>query len=423
MRFAFLTAGTRGDTQPYVALASEMVRRGHQAVVTAGEDLAGFIQKAGVDAIPYKGLRVREMFDSPQGKAFLARGQLTRFLSWLSSEQARHERAVLEGLLLATERAEVLVSHPLLETAARALGQWRGVPLLRTQLAPAIPTRAFPSPLLNLGRVPFGWLRLASHRLVMALVWRAQRPSHVAACRMMGVTPASRNPHLLLEEERVPCAHLVSPTLVSRPSDWAPHHEITGHCGLPPALREGIGEGPLEPELERWLQSGSPPVYFGFGSLPILDPPVFLRTVREVLVDLGLRGLIVAGWTSMTEFAGDERLFFAQALNHDEVLPRCQIVVHHGGLGTTTAALMAGVPALVSSVALDQLFWGARVQELGAGEWLPFQRLTPARLRKALERLLSGPVRARAAELGARMREERGLQSTADFLEKHVRAL
>lgn len=422
MRFAFLTAGTRGDTQPYVALASELMRRGHQVVITATEDLAGFIQKAGIDAIPYTGLRMRELFDSPTGKEFLARGQMARFLRWLSAEQARHEQAVLDALLQATERADVLVSHPLLEVGARSLAQWKRLRLLRTHLAPVIPTRAFPSPLLNVQWLPFGPLRWASHRLVQEMVWRAERPGHVAACRKYGIAPATRNPRSLLEEERVPCAHLMSPTLVPRPSDWAPHHVITGHCGLPASLRERLGEGPLEPKLERWLQGGSPPIYFGFGSLPILDPPAFLRTVREVLVALGLRGLIVSGWTNMQEFEGDDRLFLAQSLNHDEVLPRCQAVVHHGGAGTTTTALTAGVPALVCSVFLDQLFWGARIQELGAGVWLPFQRFTAARLREALERLLSGPAQARAAELGARMREERGLQAAADFMEQHSRA-
>ena len=216
---------------------------------------------------------------------------------------------------------------------------------------------------------------------------------------------------------------MVSPTLLPRPSDWAPHHVQTGHCGLPAALRQGIGEGPLEPALERWLQGGSPPIYFGFGSLPVLDPPAFLRTVRETLVALGLRGLIVSGWTRMPEFEGDERLFLASSLNHDEVLPRCQAVVHHGGLGTTTATLAAGVPAVVCSVFLDQIFWGRRIRELGAGEWLRFQRFTPARLRAALERALSGSVKARAAELGARMREEHGLRNTADFMEQHAQAL
>jgi UDP:flavonoid glycosyltransferase YjiC (YdhE family) len=419
VRFAFLTVGTRGDTQPYVALASELTRRGHEVVLSATEDMAAFVQKAGIEAVPYKGMRMRELFDSPQGQAFLARGQLVRFVRWMRSVQAQSERAVLDAVVQATERADVIVSHPLTEVGARALARWKRVPLLRTQLAPVIPTRAFPSPLLNLGRVPFAALRHGSHRLAREVIWREERSTHLEACRVLGLEPATRNPHVLLEEERVPCAHLVSPTLLPRPSDWPPYHVMTGHCGLPASLRERIGEGPLEPALERWLGAGPPPVYFGFGSMPILDPPAFTGLVREVIEALGVRGLVVAGWTQLKGLAGDDRLFLAQALNHDEVLPRCQAAVHHGGLGTTTATLAAGLPTLVCSVVLDQPFWGTRVQELGAGAWMPFPRLTAARLRKALEHLLSEPVKARAAELGARMRQERGLQHTADFLERH----
>jgi sterol 3beta-glucosyltransferase len=240
---------------------------------------------------------------------------------------------------------------------------------------------------------------------------------------MLGVQPFSRNPYVLLEQARVPCAHLVSPTLLPAPPDWPAHHVATGHCGLPRSVQERLGEGAPEPSLERWLRSGTSPIYFGFGSIPILAPLEFVRSVREVLEALGLRGLVITGGSDLRNVASDERLFFAPAVNHGEVLPRCRAAVHHGGLGTTTASLAAGLPTLVCSVLADQPFWGARVQALGAGTWMPFQRLTPERLRKALEQLLSDSVMARAAEVGARMRQEDGLQSTADFLEQTVAGL
>lgn len=422
MRFAFLTIGTRGDTQPYVAVASELVRRGHQVVISAAEDLGEFASKAGLEVRPYTGLRMRDLFDSPQGKAFLARGQLVRFMRWANEAYARHEDTMLEGLVRATEGAEVLVSHPLIEVGARALARWKQVPLIRTQLAPVIPTRDFPSPLLGLGRVRWGAVRSGSHRLARAVFWRSERVSHVSACRKLGIEPATRNPHVLLEDERVPCAHLVSPTLLPRPADWEPHHVQTGHCELPAEVRARLGEGAVDPALERWLQSGPPPLYFGFGSLPILDPPAFLRAVREVLESLGARGLVVSGGSDFQAAEKDERLFITSAVNHAEVLPRCQVAVHHGGLGTTTATLTAGLPTLVCSVALDQSFWGGRVEDLGAGKWLPFQRFTVARLRESLEQLRSEPIQARARELGARMRQEHGLYRTADFLEQHAGA-
>jgi sterol 3beta-glucosyltransferase len=418
LRFAFLTGGTRGDTQPYVALASELVLRGHQVVIATFEDLAEFVRKAGLEAIPYVGMRSRELFDSPKGKAFLARAQLMKFLNWVKAEQKKHERALLDGLLQATEWADVVVPHSIVEGWGRAFAQWKKVPLIRTQLAPTTPTRVFPSPWLSLGRIRWESLRLWTHRLALMMLWRSERPSHEEACRRLGIVPAWRNPYFLMEEERVPCAHLVSPTLLPRPSDWAPHHVVTGYCHLPAPVRERIGEGSIEPALERWLQSGPPPIYLGLGSVPVLDPMAFIRSVREVLEALGLRGLVVAGWSNLQGLEGDERLFIARELNHDTVLPRCQAAIHHGGVGTTTAGLAAGLPTLVCSVFLDQPFWGARLQELGAGTWMPFQQFSVDRLRKGLEQILASPVKARAVELGARIREERGLQRTADFLEQ-----
>jgi len=66
--------------------------------------------------------------------------------------------------------------------------------------------------------------------------------------------------------------------------------------------------------------------------------------------------------------------------------------------------LRAGIPQVVASVFADQPFWGRRVRELGVGETLRFQRLSAARLGRALDGALSEPVAARAAALGAELR-------------------
>lgn len=418
MRFAFLTAGTRGDTQPYVALASELVSRGHQVVIAASEDLSAFVSRAGLESVPYTGIRTRELLDEPRGKEFLARGQLMKFLSWMRASQKQHEKAIVAGMAQAVEGADVIVPHIIVEAGAQALAQWKKVPLIRTHLAPITPTRAFPSPMLDIGRIHWEFLRPWTYRLVRTLAWSTERSGHRSVCRKLGIQPISQNPYVLLERELVPCAHMVSPTLLPPPADWGSHHVVTGHCNLPGPVRERVGEGPVDPALDRWLLSGEPPIYFGFGSMPILNPPEFLRTVRQVLESLGMRGLIVSGWTNMQGMQSDERIFLAPELNHDAVLPRCRAAVHHGGVGTTTASLAAGLPTLICSVFLDQPFWGTRVQALGAGTWMPFRRLTLDRLREGLELLLSEPVQARARELGERMRQERGLRNTADFLEE-----
>ncbi|MFD0535959.1 glycosyltransferase [Actinomadura luteofluorescens] len=100
------------------------------------------------------------------------------------------------------------------------------------------------------------------------------------------------------------------------------------------------------------------------------------------------------------------------------MLPRCRAAVHHGGAGTTASALRAGLPAVVASVYADQPFWGWRVERLGAGVTLPFRRLTPDRLHRALGRVLDPAYRDRARALGDALREEDAVALTADLVER-----
>jgi len=97
-------------------------------------------------------------------------------------------------------------------------------------------------------------------------------------------------------------------------------------------------------------------------------------------------------------------------------------VVHHGGAGTTAAALRAGVPAFVVPFLGDQPFWGARVHALGVGPApLPRKELTPSRLAAALALMDEPDMRTRAAALGARIRAEDGVGTAVRILEQAVR--
>jgi UDP:flavonoid glycosyltransferase YjiC (YdhE family) len=424
MRLALLTAGTRGDTQPYVAIGRELARRGHEVRIAASEDHAEFIGRAGLDAFPYRGLRVREVLEGAEARGHLARGALLPYLALAREVQRRSRAAISQAVGAALEGADAVVAHPLTELAARSLARARGLPLVRTALVPIVRTGDFPSPLLPLplARLPFRALRRATHDLVGWLAWRAEREVFALTCREQGLPVPEASPRRLLDREGVPTAHLVSPVLVPRPPDWGPHHVTTGHPVLQPEARERLGERGPSPELEAWLAAGPPPVYLGFGSFPVRDPEALLATAAEVTRRLGLRALVSAGWSRPGAAPGAHgHVFLAGALDHDAVLPRCLAAVHHGGLGTTTATLRAGLPTLVCAVLLDQPFWGARVRALGAGDVLPFRRLDARRLEDGVRGLLSPRTGARAREVAERMRGEDGVAAAADFVERHAR--
>jgi len=124
-----------------------------------------------------------------------------------------------------------------------------------------------------------------------------------------------------------------------------------------------------------------------------------------------VRAVLVSGWGGLRATDAGDDAFFATSLPYEWLFPRVAAVVHHGGAGTTGTALRAGVPAVVVPFTMDQPFWGSRVEALGAGPApIPRKRLTVERLAAALRVAVEDPgMRARAAALGAQLREEDGV--------------
>lgn len=208
-----------------------------------------------------------------------------------------------------------------------------------------------------------------------------------------------------------------SPALFPAPSDWPAGVRPTGALAPWPELRARLGESGLPEELEAWLGAGPPPVFLGFGSMPVLDPDSLLGAARRSLRRLGVRGVIGAGWSALPG-ARDELTFTLDHVDHQSLLPRCAAAVHHGGSGTVHASLAAGAPTLVCSVFADQPFWGRRCRALGVGETFPFHKLDERRLSAGLSTVLEGRVADAARALAAEMEQEEPIADAIEAIER-----
>ena len=104
---------------------------------------------------------------------------------------------------------------------------------------------------------------------------------------------------------------------------------------------------------------------------------------------------------------------------HTEIMPTIDLVVGHGGHGTTMLALAHDLPLLMIPLSpmIDQPMVAAAVQEAGAGVALPMKS-SVGQLRDAISGLLSDEgARAAARVLGAQIRSANGAQAAADQIE------
>ena len=111
-----------------------------------------------------------------------------------------------------------------------------------------------------------------------------------------------------------------------------------------------------------------------------------------------------------------------ESVPFDWLFPRVAAAVIHGGIGTTAAAMQAGIPAVVVPFTLDQSFWGERAYRLGvAPKPIPHQKLTAGHLAEAIRTVVDdAPMRRRASQLGQTLRSENGVLNAVRILEGYL---
>ncbi len=404
MNITLLTYGSRGDVQPFVALALGLRRAGYQARLAAPGRFADLAAAHGVPfvALPGDPEEISRRFND-SGRNVI--GQVRGMTAYVASIA----REVAQTAFAACDDADVIVHSFLFTSGAHSLARARGIPDVSMQLFPMFaPTRAFPN--VALSGVPSGPLSVFTHRLATWIFWQGGR--RLAPRGLLDfplVWPFdSRRPI------RTPLLFAYSPVVLPRPADWsAPHIHVTGYLFLdaPETYRP-------PPALVDFLAAGEPPICVTFGSMVNREARRIDAIVRATLARTGRRGIVLTGWGGSQSAGPTADLLYLDAAPHDWLFPRCAAVIHHGGAGTTAAGLRAGIPNIVVPHAADQPFWARRVAAIGAGPApLDLKRLSVDSLSAALVQASAPEMRARAQAIGQAIRAEDGVGAAVRVIE------
>lgn len=410
MRALILAYGTRGDVQPYAALGEALREAGHEAVLAAPSAHAELAARAGIRLEP----------------AFEGMHEAMRALMASESSPLRQAPAMLEATRasfadqwrIARDVAPDIVVHHPKALGGDTVAERLGVPgVLSLPLPYFTPTDAFPLPFLpalpaRLNRPSYQLLRTTA-LAYGGMINRFRRE--------LGLTRISRWSRMLSQPDGRP-RHVLYPYsrhILPVPEDFPPEAHVTGAWFLDRDPAWSPPEG-LAAFVER--DRARPLVAIGFGSMQFgggdrRRSDAVLRGVAAA----GVRAVVLRGWGGLDLESSDDVLVVDGA-PHDWLFPRVDAVVHHGGSGTLAAGLRAGRPTLVVPFLGDQPFWGRRVEQLGVGPApLPQRQLTSESLHARLSMLVATPsYRERAAELGARIRDEDGTGEAVRVLERLV---
>ncbi|WP_280369149.1 glycosyltransferase [Nocardia wallacei] len=422
MKVAIPLTGTRGDVQPAVALGLELRRRGHDVRLGAPPNLVDFATRAGLPAQSC-GPDVQQLYSSAEGQRALAAGSSFRLMQLVGKQMADYADRMNREVIDVCAGAEVIVSTLLTEDRAHAVAEAAGVPMVSLHGFPSRANAAYPFP----GALPPHWRPPAAiNRATWAVAENLRRVVFMRYLnrlrRELGLPRTTASTAAELARDNVPEVQIYDAALVpGLPEQWGPRRPFVGFLPLERTAREAVGElADDHTDLMSWLRQDAPPVYFGFGSMPIRDTHAVLAMVTEVCAELGLRGLVSAGWSDLDAANAETgpHIRVVGPLAHDLVFPLCAAAVHHGGIGTTFESLRAGLPTMVCSVSFDQPMWGAQVERLGVGAHVSFQRLDRDRLAAGLRRIQRPEFATRAKDLAVQLNSnDDATTRTADIVE------
>ena len=404
MKIAIVCNDTRGGVQPYLALGIGLKRAGHNVLVVAPSEFTPMFAQNGIPITPLSGgdevARLRTVGIEEKGTLatlrFMREHLPRRIADW-----------TLETLD-ACNGVDVITGGIGGMVTGLSVADRLGVPFIPTHLQPVgVRTNAYPGVL-----TPWfpNWLGSAatkfSHTLSDQAAWMPFRSAMMKARKSaLGLSGQSR------ATNGQPVLYGFSRYVLSAPSDCDKGQIVTGYWNMPTQNWQPPAE------LDDFMAQGNTIVSFGFGSMAGQKPEELTEIVKTAIHRLGIRGIMITGSGMVANTQSSDQLYCINSIPHDWLFPRVHAVVHHGGAGTTGAALQAGVPSVIVPFAVDQPFWAGRVEALGVGgKSISRRRLNVDNLVASLQQALGDiKIQQAAQRLGEKIRTENGVANAVNF--------
>jgi UDP:flavonoid glycosyltransferase YjiC (YdhE family) len=407
MKFALAIHGSRGDVEPFAAVGLELQRRGHEVRMAVPPNMLGFVDSAGLDAVAY----------GPSSQAVNEEDFIRNF--WNISTPVRVVRAskyylgevwaeMGTTLTSLADGTDLLLTGMIQQGLAVNVAEYHRVPLaelhcfpvrVNSQILPVLPP-----PLIRSGISALWWAH-----------WRMTKRAEDNQRRRLGLPDATGpSTRRIMERGSLEIQaydELFFPGLAAEWTQWNGQRPFVG------ALTMKLPTD-ADDDISSWCAAGSPPIYFGFGSMPVRSFGATVEMISASCAELGERALIYAGANDVDDNRDSDHIKIAGAMNHAAIFPACRAVVHHGGAGTTAAGMRAGIPTVILWVTADQPIWAAQVKRLRVGSARRFSGTTTESLVAELRRILTPQYITRAREVAAQMTEPaESVTATADLLE------
>lgn len=415
-KIVLATHGTLGDLHPLMALALALKARGAEPIICSHDNFQPKVESIG---IPFHSFGPG--YQTYRDDLKITQDELVRRMSrdhayMLKYLVAPYLASAVEDLMPLVRDADMVVGSRY-AYGAHIAARLCGKPYTALALQPAVMLSAYDPPKLKdafFNTAPRGALGRA-HNRVIKLIGTGLLASGLGPVskiyQSFGLEPQDRIDGIVADQQTLA---LYSPLIGQLQPDFPPRTQIVGF----PFFDSASGaSASLDPLLETFLSSGTPPVVFSLGSVAVFDSDRFYRDAIQACKEMGERCVILAGDGPLVNERFGPDVFITPYAPHSLLFPRALAVVHHGGIGSTAQGLRAGRPQLITPVFADQFDNAHRLEKLGLCRSVEFDIWSVAQAKAAISALLASPALARkAAEVAPLIAAENGAERAADII-------
>jgi sterol 3beta-glucosyltransferase len=417
MNIGIYTYGTRGDVQPYIALALGLMENGHQVTLSAPSDFKDFVEGFGIS---FQGLygNAEEIMNSTEGQSVLQTENTIKLMKHFFKVLNNMKEPLRKSYFDAISKVDYIIANAATLPIVSAIAEKQNKKFALTYfMPPVVPTIEFP--LGEFDFLNFSWYNKLTYKIAQGFYWKFVKKETNEYRQELGLPILKENLITHIDNQKPLDLYCISPTLISQPKDWESHHKITGFLTVPKQKREAHILDKIPAELNDWLEQGDNPIYIGFGSNGIGNKEKFITILKEILDKTNERILFCTGWSLFDTIPSHKNLFVTKYVNHEAILLKCKVGVFHGGAGTLATMLRNNLPVIIVSFYTDQPTWGKIVEQKKLGIHIPVKALTADKLISAIQLAQTNELKSNVLAVGKSIRDENGLENAVNEIEKY----
>ena len=440
-KIAICTSGSRGDTQPYIALALELISRGHEVYICTEERMKPLAEEFNV---PYKKITgdPTSVLWEKESQVMLRDGKILPIMKRMEELTAPTWNQSALDYEEACKDMDIVVSGPLCLSQTYSIAEKYKIGFVPVLLGPS-KSGDFPVPFFFHNSLPFKFLNRFTWNLIFYGLWFNEKkrinPWRVNQLKLSPIQSSMGTASVLFENPKFPTILAINRSVIpgeKRPDDWPEQFKIPGFFFVPDTPDDEV-----DPRIRSFIDNEpeNPPVYLGFGSMPAPDPLVLVKIAIGLVEQLNVRAVLCAGWSDLSDGINPSpnnlvtpedavpseakitlppNLLLIKSVSHTYLFPKCSVIVHHCGIGTTAATLRAGTPSVCCPVMLDQPGNADALMKIGvAPAPIPFHTLHLEILVAAVRFTLKKPTfREKAQFWASDIAKENGVAAGADIV-------